>query len=844
MKYTNFWRSAKLFLAVIIPLSSFLFSLSAEGAVARKSTGGAKGTAMITTSSTAQVREKKEYTGFDQECSDAFVGCMDQFCISENENGGSCQCSDDYKQYSEQMARIEKNNDEANRLSTIEVERVKAGANADIIFTGQRKYDEKGNVIQTEDDKAAAKAERKKARQLNLDSLIGSVEDDAFEDDGSLDGLTGGALYSGARDLCMMQIPEKCQANEMNMIQQVYKTNIKNDCVALGKVIKDLEKKSELAIIDAQKDVADARAEALAKDNEYNRGECMVEFKKCMQTEDACGNDWNRCVRFTASDNMQNIKANSTAGTKVKSTTKFTISEVVQEMLDSKKFICERVLDKCQASRDFVWDDFLRDVAPEIKLAEAKAESVQRQSCLTDISACIQKACKDDIAGKGEETMDSCLSRPDMARSFCKIEIDPCERMEPLIWDYVLAKFASLRVDACTAEVKECFASPDRCGDDMSQCWGLDFKYLHQMCPVDKLVVCKQTKKDFTLADIDDMMMGFFLNFDNAMLEQCEELADEKMQEICGSTVDCNKFAADDTLGSKSIQYNKVGSTHRITGLISFGQIKMGNGLDVIDGAGHDPLPAGEIGIEEYMSHLSGGTKVEESIKAELMDIAGTINRTIDLIEQDTKLKACMEGRDLSQTTGKRNAQTTGRFPNLLHTQKMVIAASAIRKAQDNYNKKFREEVAKATKEASLDMAQFMCQKIGSTGTSAGTTGILPDMDFLAPYATYYDITGISLEALMSQSGSKTEGSLGGGASGSSVGFYIGGTSSTKADAGVTTTTTASFSRTTRMCHVCRSTTTKSCSSGGGTTVLFVHVGGKSSCSITGPIEKCEDLEM
>ena len=122
-----------------------------------------------------------------------------------------------------------------------------------------------------------------------------------------------------------------------------------------------------------------------------------------------------------------------------------------------------------------VWPSFLREAAPTIRVAEQAAESKFRQSCLTNISSCIQKACKDDIVGKGVDTMDACLSRPDMARSFCKVEIDPCERMEPLIWGYVVDKLAAMRVDACTQEVKDCFTDETRCGPDFSNCIGMDY---------------------------------------------------------------------------------------------------------------------------------------------------------------------------------------------------------------------------------------------------------------------------------------------------------------------------------------------------------------------------------
>ena len=94
------------------------------------------------------VRTKVEATGlYDQACYDAYFGCMDQFCVTDNASGGACNCSDNIIEYNEELASIESILDEAERLNTEELERVKAGADADIIFSGERRYDEDGNIL-------------------------------------------------------------------------------------------------------------------------------------------------------------------------------------------------------------------------------------------------------------------------------------------------------------------------------------------------------------------------------------------------------------------------------------------------------------------------------------------------------------------------------------------------------------------------------------------------------------------------------------------------------------------------------------------------------------------------
>ena len=105
-----------------------------------------------------KVRAKVEASGiYNEECYNQYFGCMDQFCIADNENGGSCMCSDDAAKYDEQLEAIKKTLAEAERISTEEVERIQAGANADIIFNGgERVYNDDGSVVKAGEKKKIA----------------------------------------------------------------------------------------------------------------------------------------------------------------------------------------------------------------------------------------------------------------------------------------------------------------------------------------------------------------------------------------------------------------------------------------------------------------------------------------------------------------------------------------------------------------------------------------------------------------------------------------------------------------------------------------------------------------
>ncbi len=786
-----------------------------------------------------KVRAKVEANGlYDEECYNKYFGCMDQFCIGDNESGGTCQCSDDISKYDAQLESIKKTLADAERISTEEVERIQAGANADIIFNGgERVYNADGSVAKNPDKKS-----------LTFSSLFDSDdedEDDAFEEN-EFYGKTGGELYSAANQLCKDQMPDSC-SKDMNLLTQMYSRQIISDCKGLANSITQKQQEADSVLAQARAAVRGALRESFEESNKYDRGTCMLEYKKCMMSSDACGSNWENCVFTIASENMQNNAATSVAGTKVETINTYDITASTMSILESKRFICERVLDSCVAVRDYVWNDFLREAAPTIRLAESNVESQKRQSCLSDISNCIQKACKDDIAGKGVETMDACLARPDMARSFCKVQIDPCERMEPQIWDYVVSKLAAMRVDACTQEVKDCFTSEDRCGPDFMNCIGMDFNYIHDICPIDKLVVCKQANPDFKMADLDSMLMGLYLNIDNKALENCQNLAETKMTELCGSTTDCNAFAADEYIGTGSIKSQKDGTTYRVTGMISFGSIKVGDAAGNVKDNGKVLAP-GEIGVKDYIKEVKKKNKdvpnaeaIISSIEEELNNIAGTINRTISLIESDQQVQYCINGRDLSQINGRgsRKNSTEARFPRLLNQYRTMIGMAALRKAQDNYNKKVNDAISEATKNASDDVAQYMCQKIADARTT-GSMGneILEQTPLTTPFSISYDVgAGLNTSDLIKggagtsdkQIGSfNTSGYLGAGDMGSM--------------GGVMKDVTSTFDRSSRTCHVCTITTTQSCQTTGGKS--WFHNNKNKSCDTKTSDPVCEDIKM
>lgn len=877
----------------------FVFAVMVLGGAAFAATGNSA------IQSGTRVRAKTDANSaglYSTECYNAYYGCMDQFCILDNDNGGSCACSDKNAGFESRLAKVKETLSEANRIKTEEVERVQAGANADIVFNGVREYDSKtGDVAKfSVQKKTESSADRRKsllaAWENNFDD--GDVFGNSFD---SIAEKTGDALHAAADELCMEQIDMNKCGGEISLLQQMYSRQIVSDCKGFENSVVKQENAAKSELASANAAVRAALKDSLDAANKYDRGTCMVEYKKCMQGSDACGASWENCVGQIASENMQ--KKTSTTIRSKSSVNTYNITQSTLDVLESKRYICERVLDQCMAVRDNVWTDFLRESAPTIRLAESRAESKKRQSCLGDISDCIQNACRDDIAGRGRATMDACLARPDMARSFCKVEIEPCERMEPQIWSYVKDKLAAMRVDACTQEVKDCFTDDTRCGPDFSKCIGMDYAFIHEICPIDKLVVCKQANPKFSMSDLDSMLMGLYLNIDNSALEVCQNLVDDKMMEICGSTTDCNKFAANDSMGTGSLQYQKDGAIHRISGMISFGKIKVGMG----------EKDAGMIDFRDYAKFLTESNAVPaqyvgvaDSVLYELENIQGMINPVIQMIESDPKIQFCITGRNLEQITGKKE-KTTARFPNLLNQVKMQIALAALRQAQNNYDKKYNEYLARAMNGATVDMANLMCNKLPSmNGDVAGVSSAELNTPIIPTGAIVAEFGGVS-NASLAAGGTHSSTTLGGAslstASGTAAmsdasanavgGGVVSSIASTvaglnvqagkflaeggKLAAGATVAFTptaiiadmatktiqvltsdkyksefdggtremwSTFNRDTRVCHLCTSTITKDCKNKGSRGFLGLWDSRGVECTSNAPVENCQDIQM
>ena len=669
-----------------------------------------------------KVATATQNTAVDQVCWEKFSGCMDSFCMLDNANGGRCICSDQNAQYDAILEEIQKLDEQSYQMATAGVERIEMGDAADAVIS-------KTNAVTKNIEKETTKAQSKRpsldlsAWDVNSIDFDSEVEDMfSISSDGlSIEGKEGDALYRVSAKLCNAQLPE-C-GTQSKMMELMYKQRIRSDCTAYENSLRQQRTQSAQKLAAAQSAMREAALEQYRNANKYDLGQCTVQFKQCMQTTGGCGDDFSGCVEWSVREGL--VKGTKLGTKTIKGTaSQIELSAATYDVLLGKKELCMNVTDQCVNVRDQVWDTFLREVAPQVKSAELMVESDMRTSCISNIAACFQKACRDNIDPNDPDgSYDMCLTRPETLQNACRVEIEPCEGGIPNIMDYVRARLASMRVDSCTREFKECLTSEDRCGKDYTQCVGLDYDTILKMCPEDKLVGCYNSNKpDQDVYDeLKTIAQGIFLNIDNNMLKTCQKAVQNKVLEVCGSLSECDAFEDDDIIGTDSlVSYKNSNGDTVIEGLMNYGLLKINdsednNGINTydIDHTGFSFLY--DTGRDGSVAEKTTLGRIEQRIKSSVNTVSNKIKQKINVIAADTTIDMCVNGRS-GAWRGNDSNQSTSRFPHLLDSYELMIFNSGLDKAYENYKAKYDKLVADALKSQSDDEKAAICTMLANNG--------------------------------------------------------------------------------------------------------------------------------
>ena len=664
-------------------------------------------------------------TVVSQECQDAYFGCMDSFCMLENATGGRCKCSDKNAEYDKTLAAIMEADQQIYVMQTEGVALLKMGKSADEVYAMAEAAAKK---VTTD------KQEAKKTRTVEMSSFNQSLfddDDDIFEDDVSgitldsdLISKTGDNLLASAASICSQKMPAQC-ADSRAMVRMLYTTKIQSDCTAYENSLTQQQLESNQKLLAARQSLRETALEKYQEANKYDLGGCVREYSACMQQDDTCGEGYTGCVTFAATDNMQNSRSGYRAR-------QYTISGTISgiklasstmDQLKAKSVLCESILDQCEKVKSQVWDAFLKSAVATIKTAESDSEDKLRRSCIGEVSECFQTACKEQMdVNNPEGSFDGCLSNPELYKSLCKTKLEPCllatggtydNPDKSSLWTALLARLASMKVDACTKEIRDCLLSEDRCGKDYAGCIGFSTDEIGRICPTDKLTACMKdnnNNEDEVRAYIAKVAQGIALNIENSMLTQCQSALKNAMLTFCGAEDACPNAAVDENMFKDimSVQLCKKEGNKYVdcsTDVYSF------KSQDLID-AMVTPMLVNKIDLSSITYNQDYGTETPDNTKCtdpfckeesseggddrygsqlfsstELGRVIRTLNNNyktiLNSVESDPKVVYCKTGRKVegfSKLVGDKfegytiGSGTQARFPSLTNNVRAIIA--------------------------------------------------------------------------------------------------------------------------------------------------------------------------
>ncbi|MDR0967487.1 MAG: hypothetical protein LBL75_01495 [Rickettsiales bacterium] len=626
------------------------------------------------------VQEAAKNVLVSDSCNEKYMGCMDSFCMLDNANGGRCQCSNHITELNRVLDEITKLDQQSLAMATTGAERITlgVGARADFVDSALAALDFSSDV--SENSTPAAPSTRSEI--FDVSSIFNEPEYNSDIDVYALDGLVGDDLRAAVHSLCVSQIPE-C-SSDIPMLSMMYSAQIVSNCSAYENDLAKRRNSSAEKLTLAQTEVKKAALTAFDEQNKYDLGGCVVQMQQCFQDTErgGCGTDWKGCVDMVA---RQNAMKKPTTGAGIFATrgntqnieikgvkTSVEIAASTYDMMMAKKPLCEGVLSQCEMVRDQVWDTFMASIAPALKSAELAAEADVRSSCISNISSCFQRSCKETfLAEEGSGSYDYCLNDPSVLTNACKVELDACgvsATDDDPMWKFVTQKLAAMRVDSCTDQVKAYLTSENMCGADYKQCVGLSTEDIIASIDEDALIGCSA----YSPERFNSLVAGIMLNMDNNLQRVCQNAAEAAMINVCGDTITCQSIENNTTIGASTLTLFRGDAnddSYEVRGKIPWGSITISSDGKFVynNTANEDPT-------------ISTSTK----------DMVGAMQNMVDAlmntINADTTVQWCMTGRRIPGVSLPMSGEP--QYPSLTNNMRTTLMQLVLQTAQNNYNKK------------------------------------------------------------------------------------------------------------------------------------------------------------
>ena len=362
-------------------------------------------------------------------CRDAYRACMDEFCLLDESEGYRCACSSNIEKSKALIQEIQKIQEDADKLYTEELERVRLGAKARLVFG---------------ESEAAKKSSRASGLSFSQWLNSGSDDEEALDADADI----GDNLFAMASEFCEAEL-EAC-GDKAEMEEMLYSRQVVADCKSFSTYLADQKINALANKRTAESAVRQARLEMLDTTDKYNRGECLLAYRSCIADKGGCGANFENCLDA--------------------------------DLLARRANACENVLDQCMGSRTYVLQDWEEESQAILVEAAKYADKYRRQTCLAQIQMCLEDGCS-------TSTNSACLTDVNVAAGVCPI-IDECNSMVPGIKEVINGKLGYLRTQFCQNDIDACLR--DKCGENFSapECVGKKTSEIVAMCPQDMFPSC------------------------------------------------------------------------------------------------------------------------------------------------------------------------------------------------------------------------------------------------------------------------------------------------------------------------------------------------------------------
>lgn len=398
---------------------------SARAAANNSVVGLSRGAA--TARATAVFSDISAIGGGYAKCREAYATCMDQFCANANDTYRRCVCSARYDEFRNTesaidealnlLAQFEDNNLAAVELSAEEVNAMYAATEGEMAI----KSDVSGaaSMLAEISDLLSGKKKSSSTTDISgaslglitvdftsdIDDIWGTAGSSIFDTSTGVDltSLTGQDLYTQASKQCLEVIADSCENDAvLTMARSAYGIMITQDCNLYEKNINSQKESLEQTVRTAEKYLREARLAEYQSHNSADVNECIASVRSAIQSDAACGANYQKCLDYTGAYINQNT------GEPIYSPRLFQLEDLItlpgvnssnandilganpefNSFLESRRMFAESALDTCRDISDIVWEEFKRQAL--IEIAQAQDEKIEevKMSCVSTMAEC------------------------------------------------------------------------------------------------------------------------------------------------------------------------------------------------------------------------------------------------------------------------------------------------------------------------------------------------------------------------------------------------------------------------------------------------------------------------